>query len=437
MEFRDQEIFCELLMNSKRKLFTNLGSQGWINIGMVGLFSFYIINWLWTYLIQGLFLDTLGVDYLIMWSVGYTANHYGYAAVYNFNILSSIQDQISLLYGIHPAVFPAPLSLFQFPIFIFPFQLLALFDLRSGFYFWTFLNVVIFVLYLRYFLIQNNTLDWQRLVIMAGLIYYFYFNLFCGNFNIFLMIFMGEFLQSINKRKYFLSGIWLCGILIKMQILILIIPYLIYKQKWKTLSSFSLASFACITFSAWIIGLNNLPGLFQLWIAGNPGTSWDAPNNMMNLRMLGYRLSQFISPVIAWGIILVGTLLILFLIINTWMNVKNNSIYTEYLVYFATILATFIITWHSNTHMEMALIPFMIFFYAKKILPEKLLYLHLFGLPISILLLAPLGNVLGIQQYNFQFSLIGFMILLSNVITLLWLIKYLLKDSIYEVLQKA
>jgi hypothetical protein len=419
-------------MAPKRKLFTNLGSQGWLNIGMVGLFSFYIINWVWTYIIQGLFLDTLGVDYLIMWSVGYTANHYGYAAVYDFNTLSSIQNNISLLYGLNPSVFPAPFSPFQLPIFNFPFQFLALFDLRSGFYFWTFLNIVIFVLYLRYFLIENKILDWQRIVIMAALFYYFYFNLFCGNFNIVLMIFMGEFLRSINKKKYILSGLWLCGILIKMQILILIIPYLIYKQKWKTLGSFSFASFACVTLSALMIGLNNLPGLFQLWVTGHPASSWDSPNNMMNLRMLGYRLSQFISPVIAWGIVIVGTLITLYLIIKIWMEVKNNSIYSEYLVYFATISATFIITWHSNTHMEMALIPLMIFFYAKKILPEKLLYLHLFGIPVSIVLLSLLVNLLGLQEYNFQFSMIGFMVLLSNIITLLWVYHFIKQKKSFE-----
>ena len=411
-------------MRTKRILFRNLDTHGWQNIGMAGLFSFYLITWVWTYLRQGLFTDTMGVDYLIMWSSGYTANHYGYLAVYDFVKLSSIQHQIALLNGIQPSVFPAPIPLILLPIFIIPFQWLAVFDLHSGFFLYSLINLFIFIIYIRHFLIQHKTDNLPRLLLISIFTYYFFFNIFCGNVNVFLMIFMGEFLRSMNNKNYLPSGLWMCGLILKLQILVLLIPLLFFQKKWKTLLTFGIGVSVIVFLSALILGIKNIPGLFLLWIKGNPNPGWDSPRVMMNLRMVGDLLSHFTYPILAWGLVLITTFVILFIVFKIWKTFKDNFLQNTYFVYFATIIATFIITWHSNTHMELVILPLLLLFYGQKILPEKILSLHLFCVPIVILLFSVVFGALDLVKYNAQLSLIGFTILVCNLITLVWASNY-------------
>jgi hypothetical protein len=133
-------------------------------------------------------------DAASFWSAGYIANHYGYASVYDLRFMAQVQ---------HPLLPENPNSAFVFhpiptpylPLFLLPFQLLALLPPIPAAIAWILANAVGTVLYLRAF-VQRATGQSVATRIL-GLVFIsapVFLNLFTGQVNLLLMIGVGEFL---------------------------------------------------------------------------------------------------------------------------------------------------------------------------------------------------------------------------------------------------
>jgi hypothetical protein len=406
------------MSKNKRISFHNLGAEAWQNLAMVALFVIYLAQIIWSLMLEGPLASSVGSDFRAFWSAGYIANTSGYADVYNLAFLTDIQKQIVPLtdYLGNFQVAPAPFL----PIFITIFQVFALFPAVPAFYGWSILNLIGFFLYLRFFFRKLEVPDWQRLTIMGMLAFPSFQNLFWGQINLLLLICVGEFIRNILGKREFRAGLWLGGLILKPQLLILVGPALLLQRKWKLLGGFSSTILAALVSSLLLGKLSSLINLVALLTKFVPGIATNAPENMMNWRMVGERLSSFLPPTISWGIAaagLAGTALATFLL---WRKPLQPSSPDFLVAFTGTLAATMAATWHSHIHMAMILIPPVLYLYARQAFPCKLFNWWMFGLPFIILFLALPVKLLGLDRYNALSGLTGFCMLIFNLIFLVW-----------------
>jgi len=125
---------------------------------------------------------------------------------------------------------PAPL----FAVFFIPFKYLSKVNLQVSYWIWTSINLVALIGYLVFFLRKIFPQDktaaspWKFLIPVL-LSFPVFNNLINGQVEVFTLICAGEFVRNSLDKKPFLSGVWLGGLLIKPQLLILIIPYLLLR----------------------------------------------------------------------------------------------------------------------------------------------------------------------------------------------------------------
>ena len=147
----------------------------------------------------------------------------GYAAMYDINALAAVQSQQLTQMGFDfSQTFPYPYP----PVFILPFQLLAQWELIPSFWIWTGINLVILTAYLIFFVRKiapgrKNMKQGVDLILLTMISYPVFQNFFWGQVEVLLLICAGEFIRNDLKEKPFLSGLWLGGLLIKPQVLIL------------------------------------------------------------------------------------------------------------------------------------------------------------------------------------------------------------------------
>ncbi len=130
--------------------FARMTPVAWQNLAIAGLMLFYLgqvaLDLLW-----GNLFGNLGADFTAFWSAGYIANHLGYRFAYDLDAISLVQRDIvplSVRLLAQDRTLPAALL----PVFLVPFQLLALLPPPAAFVAWSLLNLGGTVLYLRRFI---------------------------------------------------------------------------------------------------------------------------------------------------------------------------------------------------------------------------------------------------------------------------------------------
>src|SRR5581483_2519666 len=281
--------------------FQNMSAESWQNLGLAALCLFYALQICFDLFWRNI-CGHLAIDYCSFWSAGYLANLKGYVAIYNLSLMHDIQKEIfpKLI-----AVTPTPFL----PVFVIPFQLLALLHPSLSFWVWTFLNLAILVLYLLFFSVKlTGRAISSRLLLMLLLSVPTFINVFTGQVNVWLVICAGEFIRAMMTERPFQAGLWLGGFLLKPQILILIAPALLIQRAIKTLAGLTISSSILIGTSIALAGTDGLKNLFDLWLGYAGGLPTNDIEIMMNWRMIGLHLSTFTPPLFAWTIAGIGLL---------------------------------------------------------------------------------------------------------------------------------
>lgn len=360
------------------------------NLILVAILAYQLTQIIFNLISNGLF-NNLGGDYLSFWSSGYIANTKGYSYVYDLNIQAGVQQMYTPT-GEKFGVVPTPF----FPIFIIPFQLMALFSPSVSFSLWTVINLVLLFLYLKNRILTNFP---GRYLLATMLTVPVFQNFYYGQVEVCLMIFISEFLIASRKGELFKSGIWLGLLLWKPQLLILIVPFLFIKKSWATLTGFFTTSLFVFLSSLILIGVNGFIQIKNLWLDYSVGLPSNAPEVMMNWRMIGHHINEFISPIAGGMVIILGSIFTLFLCLRLMISHHQTNYFPSQVVpLFGIFSATLAITWHSHIHMAMILIPFLLM-----LMQEEVLSVNLFKawavIPyvvyISIILILIL-NILGI-----------------------------------------
>jgi len=370
------------LKNLKTQFSQNFTRINWKNPIFIisASMSIYIII---SFFIYGSFHTTYGGDYLAYWSVGKIADQKGYSEIYDLNNLRSVQTQEFESLGVlerADASSPPIICVPYFSFFVLPFQILSKFELIYGFWLWTIFNLIILIGYLVFFLRkilpEGGAIEkGLKLLIPILISYPVLSNIFNGQVNVLLLVCAGECIRNAVRKKPILSGLWLGGVLIKPQLLILIIPIILIMRNWKVLTGF-IASSGIILLTSFILsGFYGTKALINLWLGYSTGFATVNPEAMINWRMIGFNLNLLLNTSLGWIITSLGmvlTILALYFLIKQNPLLGSPSWVIMMLVVFSTTLA---ITWHAHNHMAMVLIPFLFYALLYKLLSEKILFL--------------------------------------------------------------
>jgi len=404
-------------------------SDYWKNLILFAAICFFIV-----YIIGSFGSRSVGGDFLGYWSVGKIADQKGFSEIYYLENLRRTQLEALDRLGYSGladenlySTMPAPYLSF----FLLPFKYLSRIELIYSYWTWTLLNLAILIGYLVFFLRRTSPgftskVSSLKLLLLMLFSWPVLINILEGQVTVFLLVCAGEFIRSSVAKKPLLAGIWLGGLLLKPQLLILIIPILVIKRDWKLLGGFCLASGIISMISFSLSGFSGFNGLLNLWLKQSGGMLLSNPRAMMNWRMIGENINAFMNTSFGWVVTVLGmvlTILAGYFLIRRKPSFGSLEWVMTMLGIFSTTLA---ITWHSHAHMAMILIPFLMYASTYKSLAKKVIFLwgitsQVTYIGISIInLLAIFIMKIDIPDYTsiviaFSAFIINLMILISTL----------------------
>lgn len=369
-------------MQHKRKtLLLNFKQIDWKIPLMICIACFYLAIF-GNEVLKGIKFSQYRGDYLAFWSVGKIADEKGYSEIYDLNNLQVFQSQglkalgfREIIDGPSNPIIPVP----YFSFFVLPFQLLSKVSLVLGYWLWTIFNQVILIGYLVFYLRRINPgsvtkISALHLLILMLFSYPVFINLLSAQVEVLLVVCAGEFIRFAVGKKPVLSGIWLGGLLLKPQLLILIIPIFLIMRNWKVLFGFSVSSGIILMTSLLLSGLTGMQALINLWTKYSVGMASNFPEAMINWRMVGINVNTVMNTSIGWVITGLGIFLT---ILAVYFLVKKNPPFGSppwVMTMLGVFSATIAITWHSHFHMAMVLIPILVYVSLYQLLPQKILF---------------------------------------------------------------
>jgi hypothetical protein len=418
----------------KRKLrvpFSNLNFDKVQNLILVAVFFVYLFQFGFSFSKDN-FLIGYGVDYLAFWSAGKIADDKGYAEIYNLENLRSIQTQVLETRGFlekggvsNISPFPAPI----FSFFVLPFQLLSRVDPNISYWIWTSVNLAVLIGYFIFFLrktfpVNVSLSSTKKMLLLMLLSFPVIVSLIEGQVEVFLVVCMGEFVRYALKKKTLLSGIWLGGLLLKPQLLIIIIPILIIQKNWKVLIGFFASSGLIIGSSLILSGYNGMKSLIDLWTRYSAGIATNAPERMINWRMVALNLNSSVG----WVIAILGMVLT---ILAIYFLVKQNYTYGTsqwVMIMLGIFSATLAITWHSHYHMAVVLIPLLIYCCLSQMLNSKVVLFWAIVTPAILMAMMIIALFVlfltKIEINDFSAMLYAFSGFFANLLVLISILQY-------------
>jgi len=245
-----------------------------------------------------------------------------------------------------------------------------------------------------------------------------------GQVEVFLVVCLGEFLRCAQNRKPLPSGLWLGGLLLKPQLLIIIIPILFFQRNWKVLTGFFMSSALIVGSSLLLAGSKGIISLVNLWFKYGEGIASNSPERMINWRMIAVNLDSLFG----WALAIVGivfTFLVVFFMARRKIALGSPEWVMVMLGIFSATLA---ITWHSHFHMAAVLIPFLIYCSLSQMLNQKVVLFWSVSTPVILLVVTVIAVILflisDIKIPDFGGILLGTSGFLSNFVILGSVLQY-------------
>jgi hypothetical protein len=343
----------------------------WLNLVMASLLGFYMFYIVWE-LRLGTLCGQIGVDYCDYWSAGRVANGYGYARIYDLEILNRVEKSIlpSTADPTRFGVVPFP----YLPVFVIPFQLLSLLTPPAGFWIWNAVNTFALFGYLAFFSSRlRQQVPSTRLVLLLLVALPVYLNIFSGQVNVWLGVCVGEFMRALVDGRRFRAGLWLGGLLLKPQVLVLIGLVLVLRRSTRILAGLAACASVLLLASLLQVGAAGLVDALTLWTVYARGQASIWLEGMMNWRMIGFHASSIAGQWAGLGVVAAGMLLTLVVVLRAWGRRPNSSNPLSPRAVLGIFAATTALAWHSHIHMAILLIPPMLFLFQTGELPARAL----------------------------------------------------------------
>ena len=360
-------------MTKKLKLpFVGLSKTAWQNIALVALSVFFIVHFAYPLYANDMCVG-IGSDYCVYWAAGRIINDEGYAAVYDVDTLTQYEQEILPEYYDEDGSFHIAAFMYL-PIFAIPFQFLSLLDLRLSFIIWNIIVLVSFAFYLQFF---AKKVSGHPFPIRTFLLIFFsipiLINTYYGQVSIWMAIFVGEFIRALLDGKPIKAGLWLGGLVLKPQLLIVLGLFLLLQRQFKVILGLVVTGLAAGGASFLLIRIPGFLNLKELLLEAAAGGVSSAPPLMMNWHMLGSYFALYTTEragtiaSIAASAITLGFLVWAF---RKKLDPKSNL---YYLALLGAMAASEVISWHTHIHMFIALYPIIFYLYLKDELSEKFL----------------------------------------------------------------
>jgi hypothetical protein len=340
-----------------------------LNLVLAALAVFYLIQIVLD-LVWHNICGHLGVDYCAFWSSGQIANAYGYGRVYDLELLGRVELGNFPSFGDRPTFAVSPFA--YLPVFLPPFQLLAILPPALGFWVWTLVNTAAFALYLRFF--YRNTVKLAlptRVLAMLSLSLPVYWNLLDGQVNVWLMICVGEFMRLATAEEPLKAGLWLGGLLLKPQSLLLLGPALLFRGTRRIIAGLGISCGVLVAASLAMLGKNGMAALAQVWLGFGRGIPTNDVDSMMNWRMIGFHFSNWFSPGLGWSLAALGIVATIAAATYLWRRTIDLRSSSFAMALLGTMAATGLVAWHAHIHMAMFLIPALILVCKETSIPTK------------------------------------------------------------------
>jgi hypothetical protein len=414
-------------------------SKSRVNLWLGAIFFTYLII-IAVSLINSNVCENIGVDYCAYWGAGKIIRQHGFGAVYQIDFLKKIQSEIYFQGEIFPPDF-TPIEIPYLPIFLLPFPILSLIPSPTSYYLWIILNLAVLILYLLFYINKiGNVASPYKVLILLALSLPMMINLQEGQLNAFLLICVGEFVRQLDRQSFLKAGLWLGGLLLKPQLLILILPFLLLSRSFKILKGFTVSSFFIFLASFVLIGKRGFINLLNILLDSSAGGVASTPVAMINWRSLGLFINTLTSSTAGWVVIIIGSLFTTGIAFYLFRKTDFKEMPLFSIPLLGIFTATLLVTWHAYLHMSIILYPIMIYLIIKKQMNFTFLYVWFF-FPIVVKILSTFVATFIIK---FDWATISFIYGVRffnlNIFLLIWSFivysekeKELLQDSIIEI----
>jgi len=353
-----------------RRPFENFTRREWERLGLVALLFTYLLIFAANLKVLGIF-NYVGIDFRTFYSSAQIATVEGFAKVYDLHIQEKYQLQIFKDYAkdytaIPYETVPTP----YFPIFIVPFVPFTLFKPGVSFTIYSLLSLGATIFYSLRFtkkLGGHTNTGWIILGIIVSLPSFLTF--FYGQVNVWLLICLGEFLLSEINGKHFTSGLWLSGWIIKPQLLIFLLPWMVFKKRIQPLLGFLAGCLGLIILSTCVAGIDWFQNWLNLLVQYPGSLATTNPQAMMNWRAFALNLSAIIPSNIAWEWAWLGIGVLMVATIKIWFI--DNQRAGIGIPLLTNLCATFSITWHSHLHTALPLVIPLLFLIKQRVIPKR------------------------------------------------------------------
>ncbi len=365
--------------------FRDLSRQQWQNLAVAALLAVFAFYFAWE-LALGRLCGQIGVDFCAYWSAARIASVHGYGAMYDLDLLGETQRTI-----LPAATDPTTVAVLPFsylPVFVLPFQVLARLSPGAGFLLWSLLNLVAFWTYFqsggrRTAMTASPTTTMFTMLASLPV----FLTLFTGQVSVVTAICVAEFMRCQAGGRPVLGGLWLGGLLLKPQALVLLLPLLILQRSFKTLAGLAISGVGFGLASLAMIGPGGLSTVLGLWRDSAEGRASNWVVGMLNFRMLEAQLSAIMPRAVVWPVIGAAMAATVILVFVVWRRPHTFQSPEFAIAMLGILAATISVAWHAHIHMAMLLIPPLILLYRTGIMPGRLMHLWVF-LPSLLFLLS-------------------------------------------------
>lgn len=336
-------------------------------------------------------------DYLGYYSAGQIMNGEQPALVYDYQLLAKYQADLYRSCGSFESGLEV-ISMVYLPIFLAPFQLFALLNFSFSTGLWITLNFVSLVLYLNFFTRKVFGRNLPVYIVILILISIPVFrNFIHGQVNLLLLIGMGEFIRAMVSDRQYLAGFWLGLLLVKPQMLILLLPFMLIQKRFKVLVGFTVSFIIILGTSFLLVGVEGMVNFINIIRDSSQGGATSNYQLMMNWRAVSYYITRFAGGEVG-NVVLIGgstlTAIIPLFVFRKKVDVQSPRFMVALL---GLMAATTLMTFHAHTHSAIILIPQLVYLYMNNQLQERL---------FDLWFLAP-------SVFNFSQFLVGALVILS------------------------
>jgi hypothetical protein len=232
----------------------------------------------------------IGIDFGFYLAQANVLAHGDHSGIYSLEAAAPYRDALAL-YSNPPGV-PLPPGPVPYPaIFAWLISPLTLVSPPIAFAVWTVINAAAaLVLAWRVgsmFSPDRRLLAASMLLVSTALM----FSLWFGQVQIFLAVAIGEAFIALRRSRDFSAGLWLAVLVLKPQYLLLMVPILIWKRRWRAVAGFAVGGAAIALASVAVAGPVALTGYGTMLIEQATSSSGAlftavAPELMVNWRAL-------------------------------------------------------------------------------------------------------------------------------------------------------